>query len=131
VDATGRSGEEGTFPGRLDDRIVRLLEESSGHLAFNGLRRALQAHPESLSRALRRLERVGVLQRDAGGYALSGASELHPDDRPEVPPRVIATVEIPLGRTGAEILGQLAGRWLGGLRWVGVYDRPGDPWLVW
>ncbi|MCI4317071.1 MAG: hypothetical protein L3J96_00900, partial [Thermoplasmata archaeon] len=29
------------------------------------------------------------------------------------------------------VLGHLAGRWFGTLRWVGVYDRPGDPWLVW
>lgn len=74
---------------------------------------------------------MGVLQRGSGGYALSEAPDPTADEPAIVPPRLIASVEIPAGQTGDLILGQLAGRWFGGLRWVGVYDHPGDPWLVW
>ncbi|MCI4317072.1 MAG: GntR family transcriptional regulator, partial [Thermoplasmata archaeon] len=56
---------------RLDDRVRELLGNIGGRLAFNGLRRALGVHPESLTRALRRLEREGVVQRRADGYVLA------------------------------------------------------------
>jgi hypothetical protein len=118
---------------RLDDRIVGLLEREGGVFAFNGLRRALAAHPESLTRALRRLERFGVVRRGDSGYALvqpEGAGpETEPKERPSLYP--IGSVELPaeVDRTG--VFGQLAGRWMGRLRWVGVYESRDDPWLVW
>ena len=46
---------------RVDEQVLEVLADSSGTLAFNGLRRALKVHPESLVRALRRLERDGVV----------------------------------------------------------------------
>ncbi|MCI4366784.1 MAG: hypothetical protein L3K08_03420, partial [Thermoplasmata archaeon] len=62
--------------GPLDDRVVRTLAERPGHHAFNGLRRALAAHPESLTRSLRRLERDGMIARDSHGYFLKERSEV-------------------------------------------------------
>ena len=70
-DASDSSREEP----RLDDRIVELLQREPGALAFTGLRRTLEAHPESLVRALRRLERLGVVARGERGYELVGESE--------------------------------------------------------
>jgi DNA-binding Lrp family transcriptional regulator len=121
----------GWLSDRLDDRIIALLGSNPGHLAFNGLRRALQAHPESLQRALRRLERGGVVRRDPIGYSLADLGRAPtPAVRP-TPAREVAVVELPPGTGVEEFLGRLAGRWVGSLRWVGLLDDPSDPRLVW
>ncbi len=124
---------EGTAPiaaGRLDDRILRTLERLPGRVAFSGLRRLLRAHPESLARALRRLEREGLVDREDGGYrALREpprpltelTSGLHP----------VAQVELPPGAPTGVILGRLSGRWFGSLRWVGTVERPEGRLLAW
>ena len=127
-----RSPEDQDAPQpRLDDRVVEVLSESSGRIAFSGLRRALDAHPESLTRALRRLLRDGLIQREDGGYQLvpSLGRETEPIPRSDV--RELASVVLAPGTSREEIFGRLSGRWFGRLRWVGVYDHPGDPWLVW
>lgn len=116
--------------GRLDDRIVRLLGSVAGHVAFNGLRRALSAHPESLSRALRRLERGGTVLHDERGYTLVEGSPEMPTSEPPVW-RSVAQVEVPLGVSREALLGQFAGKWMGRLRWVGGYDHPTEPLLIW
>ena len=119
---------------RLDDRVMELLTEHPGRLAFNGLRRTLGAHPESLSRALRRLEREGRVTHDADGYALrlDGETPITPGRSAErEPPHLVASVHLPAGVGGDSVLGAMAGRWFGPLRWVGVYEHPGEPTLVW
>jgi hypothetical protein len=121
---------------RLEDRVVQLLQENSGAIAFNGLRRSLRAHPESLTRALRRLERYGVVERAPAGYRLSGGAGPASGPAgllrgPEVRWEPVAEVALAPAVEPESLLGHLAGRWAGSLRWVGVYDRPGDPLLVW
>ena len=123
--------EEPFAPGRLDDRVLHYLSERSGTIPFNGLRRALGAHPESLSRALRRLEREGSVVRGSDGYSLTVPG---PDPGPfpeRRSARSVATLELPPRVDRETLFGALVGRWIGSLRWGGVYDRPGDPWLAW
>jgi hypothetical protein len=115
---------------RLDDRILATLEGLPGRLAFSGLRRVLGAHPESLARALRRLEREGLVERVDGGYRSLGdrprsVEDLTSDLRP------IASVDLPIGTPAETLLGRLAGRWFGALRWVGVVERPEARLLAW
>jgi hypothetical protein len=114
----------------LDDRVVEFLAERPGRVAFNGLRRALDAHPESLVRSLRRLERHGVVRHESNGYALADRPDL---PAPQVPrrPRPFAEVTLMPGVSRTELFGRLAGRWFGMLRWVGVYEPADGPWLVW
>jgi hypothetical protein len=108
-------------------------------MAFNGLRRTLGAHPESLSRALRRLERYGRVARTEHGYRLvdsvdvAHASGLNGSAARPAPAseRTLAQIRLSPGLSGEEVLGRLAGRWFGPLRWVGLFDRPGEPRLVW
>ncbi|HLY77685.1 MAG TPA: hypothetical protein VKT21_07355 [Thermoplasmata archaeon] len=117
-------------PGSLDDRILSTLDGLHGRMAFNGLRRKLGAHPESLVRALRRLEREGLVERADGGYrSLStGAAghDLEPTDL-----RPIARIELPRELDEGTIFGRLAGRWFGSLRWVGIVEQPGRRLLAW
>ncbi|HTS33515.1 MAG TPA: MarR family transcriptional regulator [Thermoplasmata archaeon] len=122
--------EEASEPvGRLDDRVLLALEERNGRIPFSGLRRSLGAHPESLSRALRRLEREGLVERSSEGYRsvrqperVAGAgSELHS----------VARIELPGGIDPGAVLERLTGRWFGTLRWMGVVDRPHGRLLSW
>ncbi|MGC2359661.1 MAG: hypothetical protein WA691_05075 [Thermoplasmata archaeon] len=115
---------------RLDDRVLVTLQELNGQIAFSGLRRVLRAHPESLSRALRRLEREGLVERAEGGYrALTHAPQVDPSASNHLRP--IARVELPLGTPPESVLGRLAGHWFGNLRWVGVIERPSQRFLAW
>jgi DNA-binding Lrp family transcriptional regulator len=116
--------------GRLDDRVVVALQELHGRIAFSGLRRALGAHPEALSRSLRRLEREGLVERSDAGYR-SLAPERPPDPTLAADLHPIARVELPIGATRDSVLGRLSGRWFGSLRWVGVIDAPRGPLLAW
>lgn len=115
--------------GRLDERVLTTLQELDGRIAFSGLRRVLGAHPESLSRALRRLEREGLVERVEGGYRAlqrpSGLAAQVSELRP------IARVNLPEGMLPETVLGRLAGHWFGSLRWVGVIERPDGRLLAW
>ncbi len=115
--------------GRLDDRVLLALEERSGRIPFSGLRRALGAHPESLSRALRRLEREGLIERSTEGYRSVRRPERTADPPTEL--RSVARIDLPGGVDSAMVLEQLHGRWFGSLRWMGVVDRPDGRLLAW
>jgi|SRR5271157_2517363 len=116
--------------GGLDERVLSTLQGLSGRIAFSGLRRVLHAHPESLSRTLRRLEREGLIERLDGGYRAMG---VFPTGIPSATSdlRRIAQVDLPPGTPPESVLGRLSGRWFGALRWVGVVDGPSNRLLVW
>ena len=107
---------------RLDDRVLAILGGTPGEITFNGMRRALEAHPESLTRALRRLSRDGLVRREAGGYRLGDSAVTartgpNPLDRAKEPVRaLVAEVRLPPTEPIPELLGRLAGRWFGRLR---------------
>lgn len=123
--------ERPTFaPSRLDERVLAALEGLPGRVAFSGLRRVLGAHPESLARALRRLEREGLVERVDGGYRALGerpssVGELVAELRP------IASVDLPAGIPEETLLARLSGRWFGSLRWVGAVERGDGRLLAW
>lgn len=117
-------------PARLDERVLTALQGLPGRVAFSGLRRVLGAHPESLARALRRLEREGLVERTDGGYrALAGLSRSVEDLTRELRP--IARIDLPLGTPADQLLARLSGHWFGSLRWVGVVERPEERLLAW
>jgi hypothetical protein len=114
----------------LDDRVLVTLQEMHGRMAFSGLRRSLGAHPESLARALRRLEREGLVDRSSEGYrALTAPRPIGSAEGSEL--RSVARIEVPVGLDPDAILARLTGRWFGGLRWVGVVERPPQRLLSW
>ena len=117
-------------PARLDERVLTTLQGLPGRVAFSGLRRVLGAHPESLARALRRLEREGLVERTDGGYrALGNPPRSVADLTRELRP--IARIDLPVGTPPDTLLGRLSGHWFGSLRWVGVVDRPEERLLAW
>jgi DNA-binding Lrp family transcriptional regulator len=116
--------------GRLDERILSALQELPGRIAFNGLRRALGAHPESLARALRRLEREGLVERSEDGYRAL-RFDGSPGRGASTDLRPIARIDLPPGTEPELVLARLVGHWFGDLRWVGVVERPSGRLLVW
>jgi len=117
-------------PAHLDERVLTTLKGLPGRVAFSGLKRVLHAHPESLARSLRRLEREGLVERVDGGYrALSGPWRSSRSLTREL--RAIAEVDLPASTPPETLLGRLTGRWFGSLRWVGVVDRSDERLLAW
>lgn len=116
--------------GPLDERVLTTLQGLSGRLAFNGLRRFLRTHPESLSRSLRRLEREGLVERVDGGYrALARPPAV--DAATDRDLRAIARIDLPPGTSPRTFLGRLTGRWFGSLRWIGLLERTEGELLAW
>ncbi|HKN07462.1 MAG TPA: hypothetical protein VJ021_07695 [Thermoplasmata archaeon] len=116
--------------GGLDERVLSTLHGLNGRIAFSGLRRVLHAHPESLSRSLRRLEREGLVERSDGGYRALGEVPRGTAPR-STDLRSIAQVDLPPGALPDSVLGRLSGRWFGSLRWVGVVEGPSGRLLAW
>jgi hypothetical protein len=122
---------------KLDDRVRDLLSEIPGAVAFTGIRRTLGVHPESLTRALRRLERAGFVERTAEGYRLASSLPKRPREPlsgPEVPEwnsKPVVELRLALGEDPTKILGMLAGHWFGDFRWVGSYEEGRKTTLLW
>lgn len=137
---------------RLDERVRDLLSEIPGAVAFQGLRRTLNVHPESLSRALRRLEREGAVERTGDGYRLANASPVASADVAPLspspgthgplprwdrsaaphwssPPQV--ELRLSRGEDAAHLMQRLAGHWFGAFRWVGSYQEGRASTLLW
>jgi hypothetical protein len=114
----------------LDERVLSTLQSLPGRIAFSGLRRVLRAHPESLSRSLRRLEREGQVERSRDGYR---AVRPRREEASGVLDglRAIAHIELPPGALPDMVFGRISGRWFGSLRWVGVVDGPQGRLLTW
>jgi len=127
--AEGTERATAAVGGGLDGRVLSTLQELRGRIAFSGLRRVLGAHPESLSRSLRRLEREGLVERTDGGYRAISAPGADRPVAPELKP--IASVDLPVGVSRDFVHGRLAGRWFGSLRWVGRVERPDGALLAW
>jgi DNA-binding Lrp family transcriptional regulator len=114
----------------LDERILGTLHGLGGSITFSGLRRVLDAHPESLSRSLRRLEREGLVERVGGGYrALAGPGGVPLGALGEL--RTVSHLDLPPGPEHERRLRALAGRWFGTLRWIGEVSHPEGRLLAW
>jgi DNA-binding Lrp family transcriptional regulator len=135
--AKGRAEVAGKGLPKLDDRVRDLLSEFPGAVAFAGIRRTLGVHPESLSRALRRLEREGSVERTEKGYRLTAALPKRsraPPANPEFPrwhSPPLVELRLSPGEDATKILGLVAGRWFGEFRWVGSYEEGRRVTMLW
>jgi hypothetical protein len=115
----------------LDHRVIEILSGRPGHVAFGGLRRVLGAHPESLTRSLRRLERFGTVGHDADGYFLVESPSPLPTNAGLPRWEQLAKVRLPSTIGPEVVVGLLAGRWFGQFRWVGLQEGRHGPALAW
>jgi MarR family len=100
--------------------------DSESKVSFQGIRRRLGVHQETLSRALHRLERDGFVQKQNREYKLSSKGEhaISQDKSRERP--INEAYSVPILRTmippGVDIfmlVTSLSHRWFGSLRWYG------------
>ena len=116
-----------------DTKVLELLNEAGSNYSFKGLMRKLNLHQQSLSRALRRLEELGLVERTSFGYRLGRISAVRGERRS---PKGIEYTQllqtyIPGGVKSSEALRQLIGRWFKNLRWLGMIESGTGYTLQW
>jgi len=121
--------------GQKDTSVMHVIgEEELTNFTFDGLKRRLGVHPETLSRILYRLEEQGIIEKATTGYDVTTkAKQLlkrHPayETQPTVP--ILQTLlppDIPI----QQIISNLRGKWFGVLRWVGYSQSSEGTALKW
>jgi DNA-binding HxlR family transcriptional regulator len=124
-----------------DNKILALLNEDGSNYSFKGLMRKLNLHQQSLSRALRRLEEMQLVEKSPVGYRLSKAGatatsrigllqqqQHKPNGREYM--QLLQTY-IPLNVKASEIMHHLIGKWFKNLRWVGMIRSDTGYTLQW
>ena len=140
-----------------DTKILSFLNQETGaNYSFKGLLRKLNLHQQSLSRALSRLEDLGLIEKSSLGYKLSkngesimtlstksnlekraGASEEGQEEEEEVEKKKNGYVQllqtyVPIDIKSDEIVHALIGKWFNNLRWIGMIEsETGEYMLQW
>jgi DNA-binding HxlR family transcriptional regulator len=119
-----------------DNKILAILNETGSNYSFKGLMRKLNLHQQSLSRALHRLEEMGLVEKSPLGYRLSrtGGSAISKFDmhRPKGREYMqLLQTYIPLNVRAAEVVRQLVGKWFKNLRWLGMIESGTGYTLQW
>jgi hypothetical protein len=115
----------------FDDReleVLRFLSNGqNAHYSFQGLRRRLGLHQETLARTLKRLEDAHAIERSPDGYTLrSNAASYSFSVRTNQPvPKPIIEAYLPSEVDITILFQKLRGRWFSSFRWLG-YSRDGD-----
>ncbi len=115
----------------LDDRereVLKLLSsEQNAHFSFQGLRRRLGFHQETLTRTLKRLEEASVIERSPDGYKLKGTGNSFSFTVRTNPPLAKAIIDafLPSQVDVTVLFQRLRGRWFSNFRWLG-YSHDGN-----
>jgi len=118
-----------------DLSVLNLIgEEDLASFTFDGLKRRLGVHSETLSRILCRLEDQGLVKKQSEGYRVTARVKefvpLYPysADEQRVPiMQTLLSPEVPV----QQVISDLSGRWFGVLRWLGYSESREDVTLKW
>jgi DNA-binding transcriptional ArsR family regulator len=125
LDADWHDLTESSFSERDVDVLTLISEEDLTVFTFDGLKRRMGLHPETLSRILSRLEQEGIVEKGHGGYkVISKINEFlgtHPisNDESRVP---LLQTFLPSDMSVPKLIAHLRGRWFGLLRWLGLSE---------
>jgi len=116
------------------DVLAFLTEEEFAFFTFEGLKRRLCLHPETLSRILDRLEAEGVVKKSSEGYTVTKdiAKQLknHSSSLGESRAVLLQTY-LPSDLPVELLVSNLKGRWFGLLRWLGLAENSEGTTLKW
>jgi hypothetical protein len=134
MDVNWQEFPDSTFNER-DMNVLSLIgEEGLTSFTFDGLKRRLGVHPETLSRILCRLEDQGLVEKQSEGYrATAKVKELVPAypltaRKPRISiMRTLLSPDVPV----QQLISNLSGRWFGVLRWLGYSENKEDISLKW
>ena len=114
----------------LDERereVLRFLSsEQNGYFSFQGLRRRLGFHQETLTRTLKRLEEAQAIERTTEGYKVKGHNSAYSfsvqtnqsSTEPVIDAYLPAQIDVTI------LFQKLRGRWFSNFRWLG-YSHDG------
>ena len=109
-------------------------EEDLTGFTFDGLKRRLGMHPETLSRVLYRLEGEGIIEKGSSGYKVTEKGKeslkLHPlSTNGSCLPllQTLLSPDVPI----QQIVSDLRGKWFGVLRWLGYSKDEEGTTLKW
>jgi len=119
---------------RDSDILAFLSQEEFTFFTFEGLKRRLGLHPETLSRILNRLEQEGAIKKTAEGYAVTREIvrrlKLHQDGASESRVALLQTY-LPSDMSVEQLVSKLRGKWFGLLRWLGLAENSEGVTLKW
>ena len=117
-----------------DTAVLSLIdEEDLTTFTFDGLKRRLGLHPETLSRILSRLEEEGIVKKTSEGYAVTQKLtrlKLHPT-RPQTQSVSLLQTYLPSNMLTQQLIAALNGKWFGILRWLGISETSEGVTLKW
>lgn len=123
--------------GSLSERDADVLslvdEEDLTTFTFDGLKRRLGLHPETLSRILNRLEEEGIVKKTREGYRVTPKLtklKLSPIRRETQTVSLLQTF-LPSNMLIQQLISELKGRWFGILRWLGMSETSEGVTLKW
>ncbi len=130
--------ESWTGISELRERDVDVIQvihiEDLTYFTFEGLKRRLKIHPETLSRILTRLTEEEILEKTDNGYSLTpkGKQLMNQQNRGSTPTRTpVLQSFVPPDLSADKVVSDLKGRWFGSLRWLGYSLSQGTVELKW
>jgi len=134
VDVDWQDGAESSLGERDTDVLQVIGEEDLTSFTFEGLKRRLGIHPETLSRVLYRLEDQGIVEKGLGGYKVTSKAReflrLHPLSATESRVPLLQTL-LPHNVPMQQVILDLRGKWFGMLRWLGYSENEAGITLKW
>lgn len=123
----------------LSERDIEVLaflsEEEFAFFTFEGLKRRLNLHPETLSRIINRLEAEGAIKKSEEGYLVTKeiAKQLKQYSNSSSPPTrvVLLKTYLPSDVSTQMLVSSLRGKWFGLLRWLGLAKNHEETTLKW
>ena len=118
-----------------DTNVLHVIEEEDlVSFAFEGLKRRLGVHPETLSRVLYRLEDQGIIEKWVEGYRVTSKAKeflkLHSFNTKAPSVHLLQTLlppDVPI----QHVVSNLKGKWFGVLRWLGYSKNSESVTLKW
>lgn len=146
-DEIGLSGELeppelAELPSPSDLAILKAIggDDDAQQFSFQGIRRKLGLHQETLSRALRRLQRDGYIEKLEHSYTISekGQTTISTGKRideltgeRDSYPVVLLQSVLPSELNLQQLVDSMSYKWFGNLRWLGSSSRSGITTLSW
>ena len=116
-----------------DLNVLDAFDDSASNFAFQGLKRKLGIHQETLSRALRRLESDQLVEHTEDGYRLTLRGLAVTGKSPKGGARSLRILEtyLPSDIEASELISKLKYTWFSALRWFGYKETGEGAILTW